>query len=560
MDRRSVWLWYVVGWGAWLLSAVPATAGDWLALGSGGAHWTDNASLPVCKQLAELKHDSSLASVNFTPDGDWIILSGGNGFYTNNMGLPACKKLAELQKKNVDFKSAAFAPNGGWILFWGKNSFWSIGGIPSPAFDKAGEVSKAGEKLRSIAFSPDGGWVLLCGEAGAYYQNIPAELAKIINQAVKNQDPIRCVHFTSTGDWFVLSDGGWWTSDVNLPAAKELAKLIKAGSSPRWLATTPDDPATLRYRLEIKPAQRVRAVLSIDYAKPDAKVDAWYLYAAEAPDLPSQRDVHTTLSPPGKVVEEASPYHRRVILSKVEGRPEVRAALTIEATLMSRHLRPLPAGRTGPEVKDLSPEQVQEYTRATPWADYDAPRFREWLEKGSLHRQKGETDMAFAHRAFKYLKHHFTYQWPTPSDSAAKVCATGKSDCGGLSSVFVATMRANGVPARLLGGRWAQSQQKKDYGQWHVKSEFFAKGVGWVPVDSSGAVTDTAGSEFAYFGNDEGDHIAFARDQDYIVNSFVSGQQHVAIFQGVTYWWRGSGNDKNSREDEHWTVTKEKLP
>jgi hypothetical protein len=129
-----------------------------------------------------------------------------------------------------------------------------------------------------------------------------------------------------------------------------------------------------------------------------------------------------------------------------------------------------------------------------------------------------------------------------------------------LSALFTGVMRANGIPARLLGGRWASSQKPGnktgEYGNWHVKAEFFAHGVGWVPVDGSSALSDPDG-ENTFFGHDRGDHVAFVLDEDMVVNSFVSGPQKVPLLQGIIYWWRGRGNGNNSRYDDQWTVQEE---
>ncbi len=264
------------------------------------------------------------------------------------------------------------------------------------------------------------------------------------------------------------------------------------------------------------------------------------------------------------MVREKSPLARPVILTRItDGRKVVRTLLTIQATLMSRRLRALARGEKAPEVPDLSLETFKNHTCPTVTLDFTSRRFQEWMTEVALKRHKGETDMAFARRAFACIKHHFRYQWPTPQHTASQVCAAGRSDCGGLSAVFASTMRANGVPARLLGGRWAASQKpgdrNGDYGQWHVKSEFFAHGVGWVPVDASGAVGDSRGGDFAFFGNDPGDFIAMANGQDFLLDSFISGKQNTPLFQGIVHWWRGSGADKNYRFDELWTVRKEPL-
>jgi hypothetical protein len=113
-------------------------------------------------------------------------------------------------------------------------------------------------------------------------------------------------------------------------------------------------------------------------------------------------------------------------------------------------------------------------------------------------------------------------------------------------------MRANGVPARLLGGRWAVSQEGADITS-HVKAEFFAQGVCWAPVDMSAGVGDTDGAEFAHFGHAGGDFIACAGAEDCVMES-CDGKAAIGLFQGIACRWRGSGSDKNSSFQEMWTV------
>ena len=104
----------------------------------------------------------------------------------------------------------------------------------------------------------------------------------------------------------------------------------------------------------------------------------------------------------------------------------------------------------------------------------------------------------------------------------------------------------------------------------HVKAEFFAHGIGWVPVNAAGAVGDTAGGDFAFFGNDPGDFIAMANDGDLVLDSFHWGKQNYGVIQGLVYWWlgvgtetrtasRSNGRSRNSRSSgsrilTHWRI------
>jgi CubicO group peptidase (beta-lactamase class C family) len=224
----------------WLgCAAVARAAGDFVVLGSGNSFWTNRAAAPVCKELEKLQKDGPPSHVTFTPGGDWVVLTGGNGFYTSNLDLPACKKLAELQQGQNTFKCVAVTPSGGWALFWNANANWSIN-CPEGAFKKTQEVVKAGGTLRSIAFGPNDAWVLLYDKAGIAYGNVPDDLAQVLKNALKNGLTVRCVSFTTSGTWFCLSNNGWWTSDLNHPASKQIAALEKEGKSPRWIAVAPE--------------------------------------------------------------------------------------------------------------------------------------------------------------------------------------------------------------------------------------------------------------------------------------------------------------------------------
>src|SRR5262249_39754098 len=149
-----------------------------------------------------------------------------------------------------------------------------------------------------------------------------------------------------------------------------------------------------------------------------------------------------------------------------------------------------------------SAAELDHYKSAAP-LDYRAARFQEWLGEAGLRRGPAEGDMAFARRAFLYLKRHFHYEYyhegmdQTPPGR----CRARRSACAGRSRLFVSVRRANRVAAREAVGRMAQSQEARPTGgteyQDHVQAEFFIADVGWIPVDMTGAVADPGGG-FAF--------------------------------------------------------------
>lgn len=530
--------------GAIFALATQASA-TWIELHDFSGWWTDDMQIGAVPKIKEVVGGKMrLNDVAFAPSGDWVLLFGGNGCWTSNVDLPACKKIIELQSGSHTFKCVAFAPGGGWALLYDQNGY-ACEGIPPEAQKALERVAAAGGTLKWMAFAPNGGWCLLHGKNGYEARGVGEECFKKIQETAKGST-LETVSFAPSGGWALFFDkGGFFAAGIPEAAFNRLVEVQKT-NAPRFIAfasaSTQFDPQAT-YVLEMKPARHIHATLSTEIALPNGQPEQWFLYAPEVPNLPSQREMKTTFEPEAQIVHDDSPLERPLMLARVGGhRKEVKCLLTIDGTLYSRQLRALSPGQTAPEVKDLTPEQVQHFTRVSPTSDIQTPAFREWMRSNGLTRTASESDLVFAHRVFAFIKHHNTYQWPTQNHTATQVCTTGLSDCGGLSALFTGVMRANGIPARLLGGRWASSQKPGektgDYGKWHVKAEFFAHGIGWVPVDGSSALGDPNG-ENTFFGHDHGDHVSFMLDEDAVVNSFIAGWQKVPLMQGVLYWWRG---------------------
>jgi len=71
---------------------------------------------------------------------------------------------------------------------------------------------------------------------------------------------------------------------------------------------------------------------------------------------------------------------------------------------------------------------------------------------------------------------------------------TGYGDCGAQSAYFAALCRAEGIPARALGGQ----QMIPGFEGVHIWSEYYLPGYGWIPND----VTIAEGAEWSYNATD----------------------------------------------------------
>jgi len=146
---------------------------------------------------------------------------------------------------------------------------------------------------------------------------------------------------------------------------------------------------------------------------------------------------------------------------------------------------------------------------------HNAAQLRAWIETNELTRAAIESDVQFARRVHEFLRANFTYGWPpttwptTTGWAVDAVAMGGQAECYGLSRVFVAVLRANGIPSRALPGRLIKD------GGTHVKAEFYAEGVGWVPVEVAGGVSDKTRPLSNYFGRDPADMLILPHATDY---------------------------------------------
>ncbi|BDS07832.1 transglutaminase [Oceaniferula spumae] len=309
------------------------------------------------------------------------------------------------------------------------------------------------------------------------------------------------------------------------------------------------------YSIQRTPSKKVACTLFYMVVAPQLDAQEWVFVAPWAPDTPGQNVQYVRSSPAGKIACDHSIYERKLLTCRIIGGESTRTTAGVKvfygAQLYARHLSKndeLAAVKT--TVENLTKSDRSLFLRADQYYGHRNTDFSAWVKEKGYLRRKGEGEIDFAGRVFQDMAQSFTYDYAVKMDrSLMSVCHDRKSDCGGLSFVFVSVMRSQGIPARSMFGRWATSAVKDqkvkgvDYYQSHVKAEFYAQGVGWVPVDISSAVLhDRSESKLAYFGQDKGDFITMHFDPGLEVDSYHFGKQKLDWLQNVVFWVSGSGS------------------
>lgn len=277
------------------------------------------------------------------------------------------------------------------------------------------------------------------------------------------------------------------------------------------------------------------------------------VYALVLPDLSSQRVTETSLKLDSKDEKKppqgAGPKHDNALfleqamrLSRRSNGIPIDADALFKGELIKTRIEKGPPSNP---VDPLPPADRRRYLSATPIMDHDSPSFRAWIRREGLTQRKGEGVLQFGFRVHNFIDHNYTHEPNAPQAPSRKPSETMKvtrSDCGGVGLLFVGIMRANGIPARTLWGRWAETQTDPDYGCWHVMPEFYVGGVGWIrALDKS-------------FGRHGGNFITFHIDTDLEVD----GKVRRGWAQSLIWEWRGVGDDPRvDASVGQWTVTRD---
>ncbi len=318
-----------------------------------------------------------------------------------------------------------------------------------------------------------------------------------------------------------------------------------------------------KYLVETSETRRVEATLKFEVTCPQMQAKEWLIFAASVPELTSQRRVKSTADPAAQTVLDTRVRSRELLVVRVPGDSEARkqkvsAVFRYEATLVKRRLRERTAKDKFGAPPTLGREEQAINLVVTKQSDYKDVGFGKFLDRSGLRRSAGESEIEFAKRVYHYGKAHGTYEYrPDVPRRATEVADSWRTDCGGWANWFVAVMRASGVPARALVGRWAKSQDSRSTpsNQGHVKAEFFAAGVGWAPVDLSQAVQhDRRNESLRYFGVEDGDFITLHVDTDVKLQTRESGPQEWSAAQSPAFWVSGQVTVVGSTMTEYWHV------
>lgn len=102
-------------------------------------------------------------------------------------------------------------------------------------------------------------------------------------------------------------------------------------------------------------------------------------------------------------------------------------------------------------------------------------------------------------------------------------CDARRGNCTDFHAIFIGYCRALGVPARFaIGVPLPARRGQGRIAGYHCWAEFYAKGIGWVPVDASEAAKDPARRDY-FFGAHDENRLEFSRGRDVHLSPHQAG-------------------------------------
>lgn len=108
----------------------------------------------------------------------------------------------------------------------------------------------------------------------------------------------------------------------------------------------------------------------------------------------------------------------------------------------------------------------------------------------------------------QYVGDHLTYVLDDRWDDAPTVLTRGNGSCSEYCFVYIALLRAAGIPARYMGGTVQKTNEYPYIDKvFHRIAEIYLPNYGWIPIDPTW--TDSVKIPFLYFGSYQNNLLIF---------------------------------------------------
>jgi transglutaminase-like putative cysteine protease len=194
----------------------------------------------------------------------------------------------------------------------------------------------------------------------------------------------------------------------------------------------------------------------------------------------------------------------------------LRMTISFDAA-RTEHIQPRLAG--GPALAhEEGPRELAQYLkpdRLVPLDNQIRAWAREVVEKAHAH-----TDLEMARAIYNHVVSTVKYDKTGKGWGRGDIyyaCEERRGNCTDFHAIFIGYARAMGIPARFaIGFPLPADRGEGKIAGYHCWAEFYAKGIGWVPVDASEAAKNPAKREY-FFGAHDENRIELSKGRDVVL-------------------------------------------
>jgi transglutaminase-like putative cysteine protease len=203
--------------------------------------------------------------------------------------------------------------------------------------------------------------------------------------------------------------------------------------------------------------------------------------------------------------------HIRVAEPTMQVTPVMQVTVRFSA-VRKEHIQPLPVA---PVASDGLPAGVERHLKPDRLVPLD-DTIRRWARE-VVEAAGAKTDLEMARAIYNHVVATVKYDksgkgWGNGDIYYA--CDARRGNCTDFHAIFIGYARAVGIPARFaIGFPLPADRGAGKIAGYHCWAEFYAAGIGWVPVDASEAAKNPARREY-FFGAHDENRVEFSKGRD----------------------------------------------
>ena len=194
-----------------------------------------------------------------------------------------------------------------------------------------------------------------------------------------------------------------------------------------------------------------------------------------------------------------------------------KSALTVTISFDAARMEHIQSRLAGgpPLARDENPKELAQYLKPDRLVPLD-DQIRAWARE-VVQKANARTDLEMARAIYNHVVSTVKYDKTGKGWGRGDIyyaCEERRGNCTDFHAIFIGYARAMGIPARFaIGFPLPGDRGEGKIAGYHCWAEFYAKGIGWVPVDASEAAKNPAKREY-FFGAHDENRIELSKGRD----------------------------------------------